>query len=212
MEQVAVLDFENLAPLRGRSAERATREAGRDAAPVLDEGEALVQRLTSGESAAWQRFVALYARVVYAAVHRRLVTAGRMDEVEDVAQEVFLKLCRDDFKLLRSYDRKRAKLTTWLTVIATTTSIDHLRRRKLATTPIDKVPEVALSVEPRFVEKVEIPENLLSARQALIIELLYRREMEVFEVAQLLNIEPQTVRSTHHKALEKLRAHFQEER
>ena len=96
-------------------------------------------------------------------------------------------------------------------MIATTTTIDHLRRRSLATSPIDKVPEVALAVEPRITEKVEIPEGLLSERQALVVEMLYRREMEVAEVAKLLNIEPQTVRSTHHKAMEKLRAHFKED-
>ena len=153
------------------------------------------------------RMIRGFARRVF-----RLGTPGGTPDFdwEDVAQEVFVKLCRDDFKLLRGYDRKRAKLTTWLTVIATTTTIDHLRRRKLATAPIDKVPESVLSVEPRFVEKVEIPAGLLSERQALVIELLYRREMEVAEVAQLLNIEPQTVRSTHHKALEKMRAHFKE--
>ncbi len=216
MQQVAVLDFEDPALWRDErlpssGARPATRRKAEAPARPLDEGEALIQRLVDGERGAWNRFVALYARVVYAAVHRRLVTAGRLDEVEDVAQDVFLKICRENFKLLRNYDRNRAKLTTWLTVIATTTSIDHLRRRSLATTPIDKVPEAALSVEPRIAETVEIPADLLSARQALIIELLYRREMEVIEVARLLGIEPQTVRSTHHKAMEKLRAHFKEE-
>lgn len=216
VQQVAVLDFEDPALWRDdrlpASGARTATERKTEARTVpLDEGEALIQRLVDGERGAWNRFVALYARVVYAAVHRRLVTAGRLDEVEDVAQEVFLKICRENFKLLRNYDRKRAKLTTWLTVIATTTSIDHLRRRNLATTPIDKVPEAVLSVEPRITETVEIPKNLLSPRQALIIELLYRREMDVSEVAEQLGIEPQTVRSTHHKAMEKLRAHFREE-
>ncbi len=216
VQQVAVLDFEDPALWRddrlpASGARPATERKAEAQAVPLDEGEALIRRLVDGERGAWNRFVALYARVVYAAVHRRLVTAGRLDEVEDVAQEVFLKICRENFKLLRNYDRKRAKLTTWLTVIATTTSIDHLRRRNLATTPIDKVPEAVLSVEPRITETVEIPENLLSPRQALIIELLYRREMDVSEVAEQLGIEPQTVRSTHHKAMEKLRAHFREE-
>jgi DNA-binding CsgD family transcriptional regulator len=33
----------------------------------------------------------------------------------------------------------------------------------------------------------------------------------VAEIARLLNIDPQTVRSAHHKAMVKLRAHFKAE-
>jgi RNA polymerase sigma-70 factor (ECF subfamily) len=38
--------------------------------------------------------------------------------------------------------------------------------------------------------------------------MLYDREMDVAEVAAALGIDPQTVRSAHHKAIVKLRTHF----
>ena len=38
--------------------------------------------------------------------------------------------------------------------------------------------------------------------------MLYDREMDVAEIARALGIDPQTVRSAHHKAMIKLRAHF----
>jgi RNA polymerase sigma-70 factor (ECF subfamily) len=41
--------------------------------------------------------------------------------------------------------------------------------------------------------------------------MLYDREMEVSEIAITLGIDPQTVRSAHHKAMVKLRAHFKAE-
>jgi RNA polymerase sigma-70 factor (ECF subfamily) len=41
-----------------------------------------------------------------------------------------------------------------------------------------------------------------------VLALLYDREMEVAEVARLLKVDPQTIRSTHHKAMLRLRAHF----
>lgn len=169
-------------------------------------------RLLAGDKAAWDRFVARYAALIYAAVHRRLGPAGRSQDVDDVAQEVFLRLCEDRFRRLASYDPGQAKLSTWLTVVASRIAIDHLRRQKAPASSLDEVPESALKVEPKLPVKVKIPPDLLSARQALVIELLYRREMEVAEVAQALKIDPQTVRSTHHKALTKLRAHFQEEK
>ncbi len=170
-----------------------------------------LSRLVAGDKAEWDRFVQRYARVIYAAVQRRLLPAGRGHEVDDVAQDVFVKLCRREFHLLRSYDPGRAKLSTWLTVIASSTSIDHLRRQSAPTTALDAVPEAAMAVDPKPFERIKIPANLLSPRQGLVLELLYRRELEVAEAAEVLGVDPQTVRSTHHKALVKLRAHFREE-
>ena len=89
-----------------------------------------LNRLLEGDKRAWDRFVADHAAVIYAAVRRKLAPSGRLDEAEDVAQDVFVKLCRNDFKVLRSFDPERAKLTTFLTVIATTTTIDHLRKTR----------------------------------------------------------------------------------
>ena len=73
-----------------------------------------LKRLLAGDRAAWESFVQRYARVIYAAVQRRLVPAGRAHEVDDVAQDVFVKICGHDFKLLRNYDPARAKrLAAW---------------------------------------------------------------------------------------------------
>lgn len=177
---------------------------------VTDQAEEL-ERLVAGDKQAWDRFVQRHARVIYAAVQKRLVPAGRAAEADDVAQDVFVRLCSRDFKLLRNYDPARAKLTTWLTVITTSVTIDHLRRQSAPTTDLDQTPERFLAVEPKLPERVKIPAELLSPRQALVLELLYRRELEVSEAAEVMGVNPQTVRSMHHKALVKLREHFQQE-
>ncbi len=59
--------------------------------------------------------------------------------------------------------------------------------------------------------KLKLPEALLSPRQREILSMLYDRDMEVAEIAAALGVDPQTVRSTHHKAMIKLRAHFKAE-
>ena len=74
-----------------------------------------------------------------------------------------------------------------------------------------RCPRPVLGVEDRHVEKLKIPQGLLTDRQILILKCLYDEERDVAEVAQLLKIDAQTVRSTHHKALLRLRAHFGEE-
>src|SRR5437868_13126551 len=130
-------------------------------------------------------------------------------EVEDLTQEVFLRLCKDDFRLLRSYDPARASLSTWLTIVARSTARDALRRRRADSVPIEAVPEAQLAVDPvEPVRKLKLPEALLSPRQREILAMLYDREMEVAEIARALGIDPHTVRIAHHKAMIKLRAHF----
>ena len=166
--------------------------------------EALPDALLRGDPEAWEDFVRRYGGLIVAAV--RGLAPG---EIEDLTQDVFVRLCRDDFRLLRSYDPARASLSTWLTIVARSTARDALRRRRAEAVPIESVPEARLAIEP--VEpaiRLKLPEALLSPRQREILAMLYDREMDVAEIARALGIDAQTVRSTHHKAMIKLRAHF----
>lgn len=170
----------------------------------------LIQRLVRGDREAWETFVERFAPVIYGAVVKTLRRSGRdFDDSADVAQDVFVRLCNDGYRLLRQYDPSRAALSTWITIISTSTTIDFLRRQKAAAA-LDDLPEEAASVAPLVRYSVRIPPGLLSPRQSLILSLLYDKDMDVAEIAAMLSIDPQTVRSTHHKALLKLRAHFKE--
>ena len=167
---------------------------------------ALSDALLSGDSAAWASFVRRYGGLIVAAVRGIAPIHG---DIEDLTQEVFVRLCKDNFRLLRSYDPARAAVSTWLTIVARSTARDALRRRRLDSVPIEAVPEAQLAVDPvEPVRKLKLPEALLSPRQREILTMLYDREMEVSEIASALGIDPQTVRSAHHKAMVKLRAHF----
>lgn len=168
--------------------------------------EALPEALLNGDGAAWEGFIRRYGGLIVAAVRGIAPTHG---DVEDLTQEVFVRLCKNEFRLLRSYDPARASLSTWLTIVARSTARDTLRRRRPESVPIEAVPEAQLAVAPvEPVQKLKLPEALLSPRQREILAMLYDREMDVAEVAQALGIDPQTVRSAHHKAMLKLRAHF----
>ena len=162
--------------------------------------------LARGDKGAWEAFVRRYAGLVAAAVRG---VAREAAEIEDLAQEVFLRLCKDDFRLLRSYDPTRAGLSTWITIVARSTARDAMRRYRPVLVHIDAVPEGRLAVDPvEPAQKLKLPDALLSPRQREILTMLYDREMEVAEIAKTLGIDPQTVRSAHHKAMVKLRAHF----
>jgi RNA polymerase sigma factor (sigma-70 family) len=165
--------------------------------------------LVCGDKRSWAVFVRRYAALIVAAVRSVAPTSS---DVEDLTQEVFVRLCKDEFRLLRSYDATRASLSTWITIVARSTARDSLRRRRPNSIPIDTVPEAHLkvdAVEPT--PKLKLPESLLSPRQREILGMLYDGEMDVAEIAIALSIDPQTVRSAHHKAMLKLRAHFKAE-
>jgi RNA polymerase sigma-70 factor (ECF subfamily) len=165
--------------------------------------------LIAGSKAAWDGFVRRYAGLILAAV-RNVAREGT--EPEDLLQEVFVRLCKDDFRLLRTYDPARAGLSTWLTIVARSTARDVQRRHRPPLSALEDVPERLLAVVDAHAEPLKLPKDLLSPRQQLVLTMLYERDMGVAEVAKTLNVDPQTVRSTHHKAMLKLRAHFGSER
>jgi RNA polymerase sigma factor (sigma-70 family) len=169
-------------------------------------GEGLSEALLTGDKPAWDAFVRRYGGLIVAAVRGIAPAHG---DIEDLIQDVFLRLCKDDFRLLRSYDPGRASLSTWLTIVARSTARDGLRRRRADSVPIEAVPEAQLAIDPvEPVQRLKLPQALLSPRQREILAMLYDRDMDVADIARALRIDRQTVRSAHHKAMIKLRAHF----
>jgi RNA polymerase sigma-70 factor (ECF subfamily) len=161
-----------------------------------------LQACASGDKRAWDAFVDRYAGVIVAAVRRAAPSAP--EEVDDAVQDVFLRLVKDDCRLLRSFDPARASLPTWLTIVARSVARDRLRRRRPPAVQLDGLAEVAAPPRPRDVP--DLPAlDVLTARQRLVLHLLYERDLEVADVARLLGVDAQTIRSTRHKALERLR-------
>ena len=170
-----------------------------------------ISSLLRGDRHSWEEFVSRYAPVIYAAVLRLLKTyCGQADpeQAADLTQVVFMNLVRDNYRLLRNFDARKASLPTWLRLIARSRSLDVLRKRRIVTESMDDLGYEPKAPESHPLPEIDIPPNLLSTRQLLIMRLLFDRDLEVEQVAALLNINPQTVRSTKHKALTKLRKHY----
>ena len=163
-----------------------------------------------GDSRAFADFVSAYGGLVWAGV-RRVLRGQPEQDIEDAAQDVFVRLLKDDGRLLRSFDPNRASMSTWLTLVSRSTAID--RARKLgrtvgrATELNDRTLEAPEApMESGDLQDSAIPLGVLTDRQRLVLHLLYQDEQPVDVVAQLLQVTEQTVRSTKHKALERLRA------
>ena len=160
-----------------------------------------------GSKAAWDAFVERTAPVIFAAVRKVMSTSDRA-EIEDTVQDVYVRVLRNETRLLRRFDPARASLSTWLTLIARSTAIDALRRKHTDTLSIESW-DAPAEDHPGRGSGPDIPLQLLTDRQRLVLNMIYEGDMSVSAIACMLDIDEQTVRSTKHKALERLREHFE---
>ncbi|MEO6210905.1 MAG: sigma-70 family RNA polymerase sigma factor [Gemmatimonadaceae bacterium] len=92
-----------------------------------------------GREPAFQELVRRYERPVFSLIFRMV---RDRELAEDLAQDTFIKV-------LNNIDRYRPefKLSSWLFKIANNVTIDHLRRRQLATVSLDGSPHAATAAE-----------------------------------------------------------------
>lgn len=103
----------------------------------------LVQACLRNDQAAWEEFVRRYKQVISLAVLRTARRWGDTSKpvLEDLIGDTYLKLCADDFKLLRHFEfRTEAALYGCLKVVATNVVHDYFRHRR----PRHFVTEVAI--------------------------------------------------------------------
>lgn len=166
----------------------------------------------NGDAEAWQAFCDHTVRLVVASI-RRVIPSGKTpsgDEIEDLVQSVYIKLLRNDRRLLRNYDPARAGISTWITLIARSVAIDSLRRKNLDLRPLDEAAGAVSSPQQRVSMGPLVPIHILTNRQQLVLAMLFEDEMDIADVATALDVNPQTIRSTKHKAMDRLRAYFRE--
>jgi RNA polymerase sigma-70 factor (ECF subfamily) len=92
-----------------------------------------------GREPAFRELVRRYERPVFSLIFRMV---RDRELAEDLAQDSFIKV-------LNNIDRYRPefKLSSWLFKIANNVTIDHLRRRQLATVSLDGSPHAATAAE-----------------------------------------------------------------
>jgi len=178
-------------------------------APPGELDEVSLARARKGDRAALAAFVRRYERPVYALVGRMLV--GRGDEVEDVAQDVFVRALQ---ALPRFDPRGRARLSTWLLTIATRRCIDVLRRPRAV--PVAEVPEVlAPSTEAEvgarlLRQRIELAMADLPADQRAVLVLRAYHDLDYAEVARAVDVSVGTVKSRLSRARAALRSTLEE--
>lgn len=159
------------------------------------EDHELVSNALRGDQRAYREIVERYHSMAYAAI--RAVT-GERDEIEDILQDVFVKVYRG----LEQF-RGDSKLSTWIFRIARNEAINHVARIVPDTIPVESVDIQAPpggNPESEF-EKRQLREHLeqalshLDAEQRMAIELRYLGERSYQEIAESMDIPLGTVKT-----------------
>jgi RNA polymerase sigma factor (sigma-70 family) len=166
----------------------------------------------------WAEFVNRYQRLITSCVLKVLRRYGAVfqaEDLDDLVGDVWLTLLRDDMRKLRQYDESRGfRIASFIGLVATNTTIDHLRSRQVEATPLDEVLEGnAVFCESVTRDSVEDREQAELARQALqslsnderafVLE-CFHAERSPEELARRLGVTTNTVYSRKFKIREKL--------
>jgi RNA polymerase sigma-70 factor (ECF subfamily) len=170
----------------------------------VDEGglpDAEVCRLLHGaeRERAFERLLARYQGKV---LRLAMSYLGSRSDAEDLAQEAFVRVWR----ALPSYDG-RASLSTWIYVIARNACLSELQRRKRRpTSPLDEAaeprPHEGRPTTPPSDTRLDCDALLrtLPETQRQVVALFYLEERSYEQVAALLDMPLNTVRSHLHRA------------
>ena len=170
----------------------------------------IIQKCVEGDKSSWDTFVEKYSGIIYFTINNTLqskLSYCSQHYVDDICQNVFLRLVQNDRSLLRRYDPGKSKITTWLMVISRSVTMDFLRKGVYCLAPLDDfIDELEAPAAP-VKEGLDIPEQLLSPRQKLIVKLFFEDGLDISEISEFIGIKEQSVRSAKHKALTKLRSY-----
>lgn len=167
--------------------------------------------LIEGEENAWNTFVLEYCPYLRAVVLRLLARRSMRastEYVDDIVQDILVRLIEKDFHVLRRYDPAKAAFRMWLTYVARSVTLSIISRPTLATAALEE--DCALSI-PAPVE-IE-PESLLSAaplspRDRRILQLLHFEGRPAKEAAKELRLAVQTIYNRNSRIIRMIRAFF----
>lgn len=180
-----------------------------------DADEIARKRALRGDRDAFRALVVGHQHAVHAVLAQMLLR-GAIADVEDLAQETFLRVHR---ALPRFEDHGPGHLKRWIVTIAARVAIDHLRRRRL---PLESFDETVHRLPSRSADelaqfrrlghRVEAALAELGDEQRSVLVLRQLHDLEYQEIADALQIDLGTVKSRLHRARSKLQQLLVEER
>ena len=190
----------------------------------------LIKRCLSNDKQAWDEFVGKYSRLVYNYIYAVLRVKGRALSAEnaaDIYQGIFLSLCEDNFKKLRSFKaRNNCAFPSYLRVITINFTLDYLRKNNKTILSLDEEPaqregaylkdviaderarvdQVILSRE-KYEELIDCIKRL-TAQEKYLVQMHIYQELNMEELAKLFKVSRGTLDMRKSRILEKLKNCF----
>ena len=162
----------------------------------------ILLRAQSGDREAFAILFEQYKNLVYKTAYLML---GESAEAEDALQEIFLQV----YKSLSGFDPGKAKFTTWLYRVTFNYCLNHRRKKRTLTLPLDEISTALKSEFPgaKLAEEEILQQAIgkLTDRQRAVVILRYFWDLPYAEIAQILDVPLGTVKSRLDLALKTLR-------
>lgn len=130
----------------------------------MDEQE-FIRRCLKQDKVAWDEFVQKYSRLIYNYIYSIFKIKGvspHSDIVNDLFQEIFLSLIKDNFHKLRQFrGRNNATLASWLRVITINFCLDYLKRERKSTMSLEE----DLTDEGFSLKDILVDQRILAGQQ-----------------------------------------------
>jgi len=166
----------------------------------------LIHRAQRGEESAQREIIISYQRRIAGFIY---AMTGRSDSVEDIAQQVFIKMIRALGRL-----QAPSQFEPWLFRLARNTCIDHLRRQKLRRIFLpfgpehENVPEPPGAVDTEELDALRHALDHLRPQDRALLALVQEGRSHA-EIASTLKTSIAAVKARLHRAREQLREHYQ---
>jgi RNA polymerase sigma-70 factor (ECF subfamily) len=174
----------------------------------------LLKRCIEGNSEARAVFVEKYSRLIYSCIHETLrmnCSDFLREDIEDIFNDIFLSLFKDDCKKLRQFrGDNNCTVASWLRIIAINTTRNFITRNRTfislendsdqGLAQIDKRPNPGPSALDQLIDSEEIVLfkqliNELKHDDRLLLTYYYKGDIPPEEIAKIMNITVNTVYS-----------------
>jgi RNA polymerase sigma-70 factor, ECF subfamily len=172
------------------------------------EDNEIVSDYLAGNDAAFSELVKKYLKSVYNFLYQLTSDHSSLD---DLTQETFVKA----WKNIKKFDPERS-FKTWIFTIAKNTAYDYFKKKK--TIPLsnfidvegnnkleniseDEILPLEILEKADAAKEIEAGLAKISSQYRLILTMCYKDDLALQEIAEVLNLPYNTVKSQHQRAL-----------
>ena len=173
---------------------------------VLDHTD--IQR-TNDEAYMHRQILQAHGQTVYTLVTKLIPCK---EDAEEVYQDVFIKA----FRNIKSFDKSKASLRTWLCRIAYNESINYLKRKNVPLMYVDDcevsldslIDEMAVfsmyQQDEQTIKMIELALQQLPNEEQALVMMFYFDDMSIKEIAYVTGSQPSTIGSRLYRIRQKL--------